>query len=918
PANDAFAELLRVLRDPIPPLGALRGAVPEMPAHFQPRPNELSALASTLLYDIDHPAVIDGPLRTTVLHGMGGVGKSVLAAAFARSSTARRVFGDGIIWATATPTMPALEIIRNILLLTGSPLGADATLSEGVTALRSWLDTRRCLIVIDNVWQVDQAAPLGGVLSTVSRLLLTSRDGSLATALGANARPLDVLAPDAALRHLADWVGATVDALPDDALAIAKETGYLPLALSLQGALARDGLPWADLLHALRHAELDFAEQRFPNYPYPHVLASLRVSVDMLRAEDASAADRFMELAGFLWEEGVPEAAVTRFWAYGPAGIPDHRSRKLLAMLERKAMLRLEGTAPNRRVRLHDLMIDFLVATGDGVAANRKLIDAYRAACRTDWPDGPNDGYFLEHLLDHLARLPDGGAELYRLLRLEDANGRHAWFEAIDAAGRVDRYRQQLQRLLADPTTTDPRAARLALLLGSLTARAANMPAPLLDALVSHQVWSPARALDYARQLPVSGRRGYATDAGLRMRTLLTAAKHVPDPERSAVVDEALAAARDAEDLTDGLPALAGALAAAGRVTDAITIARRAAHGDARTTALATVATHADGADRDAIIAEAITVCANTGGIFRSAALEPIVPLLADAAGVRAVLAAAVEPLEQPIARGWCESRLAARLAETGSVPDALALAQSIEDPASRADALASLVKELNGATRDAAIDAVLQTLGAVDDEAWRADVVRSFADLPSPLVEVVPVIFHDQFWRPAALRSLAAHVTDDRRAALVRLVSETEEPRALVEGAAAIAPALSEPSRANLIERAIETVGEIRGIEDRARAIAVLAPVLDTAQRAALVAETLGAMEGEQEYDRVKALTALVPALASGDVPRVLEHVGVLTDVEARVGLIETLVPALGPGDLLEARAVIEAIGDRDEVLLT
>ena len=145
---------------------------PRCQAHFQPRPDDLSALAGALLYDVEHPAVVEGPLRTTVLHGMGGVGKTVLASAFARSSSARRVFGDGIIWMTATPSMPALEIVRSVLLLTGSPIHRDADMAQAVTALRSWLDDRRCLIVLDNAWRMEQAAPIGEALSTVSRLLL--------------------------------------------------------------------------------------------------------------------------------------------------------------------------------------------------------------------------------------------------------------------------------------------------------------------------------------------------------------------------------------------------------------------------------------------------------------------------------------------------------------------------------------------------------------------------------------------------------------------------------------------------------------------------------------------------------------------------------------------------------------------------
>ena len=916
PPEEAFGELLRILRDPVPPLGSLMGPVPEMPAHFQPRPDDLSALADTLLYDIERPAVIDGPLRTTVVHGMGGVGKSVLAGAFARSSSARRVFGDGIIWVTATPTTQPLELVRSVLLLTGSPVHADAGLAEAVTTLRSWLDARRCLIVVDNVWRVEQAAPIVQALSRVSRLLLTSRDAGLATALGANTRPLDVLAPEAALRQLADWVGARPDNLPAEALAVARETGYLPLALALQGALARDGVDWADLLYALRHAELDFAEEQFPDYPYPNLLASLRVSVDVLRSENAAAATRFVELAAFFWDDGVPEAALTRFWAYGPQGIPEHRGRKLLVTLERKALLRLEGVTPHRRVRLHDLMVDFLAACGDPVAANGKLVDAYRAACRTDWPDGPDDGYFLEHLLDHLARLPDGHAELHRLLRLEDGQGHHAWFEAVDAAVRVDQFRRQLERLLADPATSDPETVRIALLLGSLTARAANIPAPLLDALIACGIWSLPRALDYARQLPLSGRRGFATDAGMRMRALLVVAEHLPESERYGMVDEALAAAGDANPSTPGLPDLARTLAAAGRTADALTIARRESHGEERTIMLAAVAMHAEPTDRDAIIAEALEDCTKTLDLFRSAALEPLVPLL-DAAGVQSALVTVVEPLANPVARGWCQIYLANRLAELGLVTEALALARSIQDTVCRAEALAILVPSLLEDARDAAIDDVLQTAVDIDEDRWRSDMERSFDDLPPMLASVQSVIWAEQSWRPDTLRSLAPYLDGASLATAMRLVQETTDRHFLAEGAAAMAGALSEAARANLVGHAAQQVREIENTKARARAVATIVPVLETPYRVALLEETLNIIATQEEPIVVEALSALAAVLTPEHIPRALELVRQVADVEARVSLVEAMVPVLEPTHLPTARAIIEMVSDRDEVLL-
>ena len=98
PAQDAFDELARVLGEPLPPLGAFLTPIPALPPYFQPRTAEMSRLAELLLEDQDRPVTVTGPQRVLVLHGLPGMGKSVTAAAFARSTATRRSFADGVLW----------------------------------------------------------------------------------------------------------------------------------------------------------------------------------------------------------------------------------------------------------------------------------------------------------------------------------------------------------------------------------------------------------------------------------------------------------------------------------------------------------------------------------------------------------------------------------------------------------------------------------------------------------------------------------------------------------------------------------------------------------------------------------------------------------------------------------------------------
>jgi hypothetical protein len=67
--EESLAEIARVLRDPIPPLGMIAGNLPDLPPHFQPRTAEMSKLAEEVFRGIADPAVVTGRLRAVLLHG---------------------------------------------------------------------------------------------------------------------------------------------------------------------------------------------------------------------------------------------------------------------------------------------------------------------------------------------------------------------------------------------------------------------------------------------------------------------------------------------------------------------------------------------------------------------------------------------------------------------------------------------------------------------------------------------------------------------------------------------------------------------------------------------------------------------------------------------------------------------------------
>jgi hypothetical protein len=130
--------------------GELDG-VPPLPAEFGER-EELNALREVLLHEGQDAVAITGPVG---VHGKGGIGKTVLAAALAHDEDVRRYFTDGLFWVTVGEHADLIAL--QIALL--KRLGAESTdfrsLDQGAQRLRVALAERRCLLVVDDVWSAD-------------------------------------------------------------------------------------------------------------------------------------------------------------------------------------------------------------------------------------------------------------------------------------------------------------------------------------------------------------------------------------------------------------------------------------------------------------------------------------------------------------------------------------------------------------------------------------------------------------------------------------------------------------------------------------------------------------------------------------------------------------------------------------------
>ena len=346
--------------------------------------------------DVQRPIVITSVGQVAALQGMGGVGKSVLAVAFAHTIAVRRAFADGIIWLSAGQEATSLTRLANMRQI-GEAFGDDPQhYYEERTArqhLATVLSDKVCLIVLDDVWSMDQVEAFRDALGPRCRLLVTTRDAGLVTALGACRHEVDVLEDAQALILLGEWCGSDLGSLPPEAARIAKQCGNLPFALALCGALLGDNPDrWKNLLHRLKRADLGKIQQRLPNYPYPDVFRALQVSVDALAVNER---DRYLELAVFPEDTPVPEAAIATFWR-----MDTYDAQDFVDLFVRRSLARRPSAG---WISLHHLQTDYTRANcRDLPALHVAFIEAYGAACDQKWSHGPDDSYFFQHLLDHL------------------------------------------------------------------------------------------------------------------------------------------------------------------------------------------------------------------------------------------------------------------------------------------------------------------------------------------------------------------------------------------------------------------------------------------------------------------------------------------------------------------------------------
>jgi WD40 repeat protein len=375
-------------------------AVPPLPMQYIARA-ELSHLQSALLSrGTSRVGLVGKPVG---VQGMGGVGKTIAAAALANSAAVRRAFPDGIYWLTfgQTPDLSALQLLLlhdlNIDVSQLDTDSKDARVLLRRQALRAALRTRTCLLVLDDLWDGEHVERAFSTDIAQSKLLLTSRRRDVLQVLGAQTFEIGQLEESDALQLLA--AHADVGALPHQAQAIVERCGGVALAIAMAGSMLREEPHrWENVLHKLEQADMKAIEARFPGSPHRTLFTCLDVSVFQL---PGPLRERYVELAVFPEDEPIPELVLQTYWSV--SGMTPYQVQDAIDVLFDRALVRKDEAD---RIVLHDLQCDYVKATaGDRLQSlHSRLVDTYSASCAGSFHETPDDGYFFGHIAEHFVK----------------------------------------------------------------------------------------------------------------------------------------------------------------------------------------------------------------------------------------------------------------------------------------------------------------------------------------------------------------------------------------------------------------------------------------------------------------------------------------------------------------------------------
>ncbi|GAA3909797.1 tetratricopeptide repeat protein [Actinoplanes auranticolor] len=396
--------------------------------------------------------------HTVVLNGLGGVGKTQLAAAAADRMWQQRAV-DLLLWIPATSRESVVTGYAGAAGLIGIDDGSGPDAAAKFLAWLAEPHGHRWLIVLDDLNDPVHLRSLWPpVTAGGSTVVTTRRRDSALTRRGRHVIPVGLFSPAESVQYLRDKLDGDDHQLAGADL-LAADLGHLPLALAQAAAYMKDrGLDCATYRSRLSERKLtDVLPERgaLPDDYPAEVATTWSLSIEEAdRLRPAGLARPLLELAALLGPHDIPadvfsaEATVGYLRDSRSASTTSEDALDAIACLDRLSLVSFDRRAA--MVRVHHLLQRAVREATDERHTSALAVVAADALLEI-WPEVETDANFIQLLRDNaetlLAQAGDQlwGANLHRVVFLAG--------NSLAAAGLAEAAVSYWQRLL--PTAVE-------------------------------------------------------------------------------------------------------------------------------------------------------------------------------------------------------------------------------------------------------------------------------------------------------------------------------------------------------------------------------------------------------------------------------------------------------------------------------
>lgn len=352
PYKTALGELLNDLSKEPRKLANMHGVI-NKPSNYIKRDEDIDKIKQSILKDAWAPTVVTSTAKSTAVQGMGGIGKSVIAAAVCYDCDIRKSFSDGIYWVTLGQ-QPNLQ--KAVSFITGEN-SINLLTDEGKNKLHEFLEKKNCLIILDDIWEQQHIEIFPGDRALRCRFLMTTRNKKTVKHISSAIIEIGLLSDDDALLLLATVCGKKKNELPPQGPLIIEQCGNLPLAISMIGGMikAGDDNTWKYALQMMQASDLEEVGQQFPDYPYPNLYKAIAVSINDL---DEKSRLKYLQLGIFKEDIRIPEHIIHLLWR-SENWKEYHTHNFINELVERCVIQRIDTGV----YTIHDLLLDYIRQT---------------------------------------------------------------------------------------------------------------------------------------------------------------------------------------------------------------------------------------------------------------------------------------------------------------------------------------------------------------------------------------------------------------------------------------------------------------------------------------------------------------------------------------------------------------------------